>query len=157
ADVLSEDALRLKVGDPVELDAAGREGPLTGSVKRIEPMGFTKRSSLGVEQQRVNIIFSLDESPDGLGVGYRLQARFITHSKQDALLVSRFSVLQDTDGSYYVLKIADGALQRQNVEVGLSSDLKMEITQGLTAEDLIVETPDTTMEEGMEVTAVNAD
>jgi HlyD family secretion protein len=163
-DVLTQDALRLTPGAKVQLEAASRLPLISGEVKRIEPAGFTKLSSLGVEQQRVNVIVALAERPAGLGVGYRLQARFFTASKADALVVPRFSVLQapyrptedgDTpmslNGSFYVLKIEEGKLVKQPVELGLRSDLFLEITSGLSASDEIVATPSANMEEGAKV------
>jgi HlyD family secretion protein len=157
ADVLTQDALRLSIGSEVFLEPASRLEPLAGKVKRIEPAGFTKLSSLGVEQQRVNVIAALEERNDSLGVGYRLQARFITGAKLGALKVPRFSVLQDTDDSYYVFKVMDGQLHKQPIEIGLRSDLEMEILSGLSEEDRIVAHPDTTLEEGMEIDAIDED
>ena len=151
ADVLTLDAMKLTVGARVELETvAGRE-PLIGEVKRIEPAGFTKLSSLGVEQQRVNVIVAFEVPPEGLGVGYRLQARFFTGSHPDAVVVPRYSVLQSPDQSYYVFKIERGRLVRQAVRLGLRSELELEILQGVTPDDTIAATPDTTMREGEKV------
>ena len=151
ADVLTQDALRLSVGTKVQLETASRAEPIAGAVTRIEPSGFTKLSSLGVEQQRVRVIVGLEEKPEGLGVEYRLQARFITGSKTDATIVPRFSVLQDTSGAYFVLKIKAGRLQPQPVRLGLRSDLEMEILEGLTPTAQIVSAPDSTMTQGQKV------
>lgn len=150
-DVLTQDALRLKVGGVVLLESALGRTEIAGEVKRIEPAGFTKLSSLGVEQQRVNVIVGFHDRPGKLGVGYRLQARFITGAKEDALTVPRFSVLQALDRSFYVLKVMDGRLRRAPVRIGLRSDLELEVTEGLTTGDLIVARPDTTMRDGMKV------
>ncbi|MCH7472488.1 HlyD family secretion protein [bacterium] len=56
-DILTQDAASIEVGDPVAIEgpAVGNE-PLKGSVARINPQGFTKVSSLGVEQQRVLVV-----------------------------------------------------------------------------------------------------
>ena len=155
ADVLTQDALRLRPGSRVELAPAARLAPLAGTVKRIEPAGFTKLSSLGVEQQRVNVIVSLDGPTSGtdgptseLGVGYRLQARFFTGQQGDALILPRFSVLQAPNGTFYVFKVEGGKLARQPVELGLRSDLELEVTGGLAEADTIVATPDTVMAAG---------
>ena len=151
ADVLTRDALKLKPGSKVLLEPGARP-PVAGKVKRIDPAGFTKLSSLGVEQQRVNVIVSLDAVPEGLGVGFRLQARFYTGEVDDAVIVPRYSVLQAPDGSFYVFKVANGKLHRQAVELGLRSDLEFQIAKGLTPTDLIVATPNTTMKSGDSVT-----
>ena len=118
---------------------------------RIEPAGYTKLSALGVEQQRVNVIVGFDEPPVGLGAGFRVQARFIVRSRADALLVPRFSVLSTTDGSRYVMLVDGGRLGRRMVEVGLTSDLAVEIVSGLTESDILVAAPDALMQEGERV------
>jgi HlyD family secretion protein len=151
ADVLTQDALRLSTGTAVKLQPAARMDAFDGKVKRIDPAGFTKLSSLGVEQQRVNVIVDLVDPPPGLGVGYRVQAQFLTARRTDALIVPRFSVLQAPDQSFYVFKVAGGRLARQPVDLGLRNDLELEVVEGLTEQDRIVSTPDTTMKDGAKV------
>ena len=151
ADVLTQDALRLAEGSEVTLEPASGIAAIAGKVTRIEPAGFTKLSSLGVEQQRVKVLVELAGEHGALKVGYRLRARFLTGAKADALVVPRFSVLQAPDRSFYVFKAADGKLVRQNVTIGLRSDLELEVTDGLAATDRIVARPDATMEDGMKV------
>jgi HlyD family secretion protein len=154
AEVLTTDALRLSPGTPVALTTAGHLQPLEGQVQRIEPAGFTKLSSLGVEQQRVNVIVALHDPPPALGVGYRLQARFYTGERQDALIVPRYAVLQAPDQTRYVFEVQDGRLVRQTVQLGLGNDTQVEVTEGLDADDTLVATPDTTLKDGQGVTAV---
>jgi HlyD family secretion protein len=148
AEVLTQDALRLQPGGAVRLTSAGLGEPLKARVKRVEPAGFTKLSSLGVEQQRVKVIVEPDEVPAGLGVGFRLQARFFTGIKSDVLIVPRFSVLQGLDGGFHAFKVQDNRLVRQPVTVGLRNDLDFEIVDGLSMDDRIVAVPDTEMREG---------
>jgi HlyD family secretion protein len=152
-DVLTQDALRLRPGGEVELLFATSKNPLTGRVERIEPAGFTKLSSLGVEQQRVNVIVTLDERPENLGVGYRLQARFITGRKQDALVLPRFSVLQNAQGGYYVFRVVNGILRETPIELGLRGDLALEVVSGLKESDNVVASPDSSMKDGARVSA----
>ena len=149
ADVLTQDALRLADGAKVELEPAVGLAAILGKVKLVEPAGFTKLSSLGVEQQRVRVIVSFAGKHDSLGVGYRLQARFYTGTKSDALIVPRFSILQAPDRSFYVFKVVDGKLNRQPVKLGLRSDLEIEVAEGLADADRIVARPDATMRDGM--------
>ncbi len=156
ADVLTQDALRLGPGSEVILEPAAGRDALAGTVDRIEPAGFTKLSSLGVEQQRVNVIVKFNESHDELGVGYRLQARFITGQKAAALIIPRFSVLQSPDNTFYVFKIVNGKLVEQPITLGLRSDLEMGVLDGLAESDLIAAVPDTTMKDGMKVKTVRS-
>jgi HlyD family secretion protein len=156
ADVLTQDALRLKVGSEVSLQPATGLETLAGAVARIEPAGFTKLSSLGVEQQRVRVIVALEADHGNLGVGYRLQTRFFTGTKNDALIVARYSVLQAPDRTFYVLKLADGVIAKQTVTIGLRSDLELEILDGLGEADRIIARPDATMKEGMRIRPAGA-
>ncbi len=152
SDVLTQDALKLSQGGNVILEPAARMEPIEGKVKKIEPAGFTKLSSLGVEQQRVNVIVDLEDRPENLGVGYRLQAEFITGSKKNVLIIPRSCVMQSVDETYYVWTVQDGALRKKNVTIGLRSDLELEILTGLSEKDTLVLHPDVNMEEGMSVT-----
>ncbi|MFN8610686.1 MAG: efflux RND transporter periplasmic adaptor subunit [Vulcanimicrobiota bacterium] len=150
--VLTSDAVRLKQGTPVRLEASGKEWK--GRVKQVEPAGFTKLSSLGIEQQRVNVIIALDHPEAGLGVGYQLQARFLVRQRSDVLLIDRFSALQAGDGARLVWTVRGDRLHSQTVRTGLASETELEVTEGLTSSDQIVAVPDSTLVEGMRVRPV---
>jgi HlyD family secretion protein len=138
SEVLTEDALALRVDDPVVLDSGS--AVVRGAVDRIEPSAFTKRSSLGVEQKRVRVFVRLS-SRRSLGVGYRLQARFITDHRDRALLVPRFALTQQADGTPCVIRVRDGRLSLQTVKLGLRSDEDVEIVAGLRAGDEVASMP----------------
>ena len=86
-DVLSTDAVRVGVGQTVWIEEWGGSEPLSGKVSRIEPAAFTRVSALGVDEQRVNVIVDLDETPPQLGDGYRVSGRIVVWKRQDALKV----------------------------------------------------------------------
>lgn len=151
-DVLTEDALRLTIGGDVELESAVDGIVLKGRVRRIEPQAFTKFSSLGVEQQRVNVIVEIDDPPPSLGVGFRLYARFFTGEKHDALAIPRFAMLQTPDRRFYVFVVEGGRIRRRMIEPGLRGDLEIEVLEGLTEKDLVVAAPDASMTEGESAT-----
>ncbi|MFB3788681.1 MAG: efflux RND transporter periplasmic adaptor subunit [bacterium] len=154
AEVLTQDALRLSPGSPVFLEPATGFEPIPGVVKRIEPAGFTKLSSLGVEQQRINVIVSFQGPHEKLGVGYQLQARFLTGGKKETLIIPRSCVMQDVDQRYYVMAIEQNNLRKKWITLGLKSDLEMEILEGLTEEDTLVLHPDATLRDGARVRIV---
>ncbi|MCP4275754.1 MAG: HlyD family efflux transporter periplasmic adaptor subunit [Gammaproteobacteria bacterium] len=145
AEVLTQDALKLKAGAKVELSARGVSQNIAGEVTLVEPAGFTKRSSLGVEQQRVKVIIALSGGRQALGVGFRLHARFITAKKEQALVIPRFSVLEALDRSHYVLKLRGNERVRQTIKIGMKNDFKIEVLEGLNPEDKIVSTPSSDM------------
>ena len=89
-EVLSSDAVKIAKGTPVLFKRWGGEGTLTGIVRLVEPAGFTKVSSLGVEEQRVLVIADITCTPGTvarLGDGYRLEAHFVIWEGKDVLQI----------------------------------------------------------------------
>jgi HlyD family secretion protein len=151
-DVLSQDALRLHRGTPVLLDS-GQAKPLHGEVRLKEPQGFTKRSSLGVEQQRVRVRIGLLDPPQDLGTGYELWARFLIMQKTAPSLPASCFVRQG-DG-YLVWVARAGKLARIPVEVGTKGDAHWEVLGSALSEgEEVVRTPGEGLQEGLEVVVV---
>ncbi len=150
-DLLTQDAFQLREGALVEYIVAPGESPLKGAVSRIEPAGFTKFSSLGVEQQRVFVRSTIESRPANLGLGFRLQARYYKGQASDAIKAPRSSVVQAPDGTFYVLKNNGGRIARQAVKLGLRDDFEVQVTEGLTEGDEVVRVPDTLMQEGQKL------
>jgi HlyD family secretion protein len=152
-DVLSQEAQQVKIGDTVLLTSIGSTITLRGFVARIYPAGFTKKSSLGVDEQRVNIVINL-ENPQAahLGVDYRVQAQFLIGSKaKNVLIVPRFSVLQDNQGKHYVMTVKNKKLYKQIVKIGIITDNQISISNGLSMHDNIVSQPTADMRDGMKI------
>lgn len=159
ADILSQDAVEIRPGQRVEIygpavGAAQGQG-VAGRVKRINPAGFTKISSLGVEQQRVTVIISFDDGvlprlreTYGIGVEYRVRVRIFTAERQDALVVPRSALFRGGDARWQVFAVRDGVARLTPVEVGLLNDQQAEITAGLAAEEIVVLAPETSLEPG---------
>ncbi|NKC11160.1 MAG: efflux RND transporter periplasmic adaptor subunit [Gammaproteobacteria bacterium] len=138
ADVLSDDALAMAEGTPVELVLpVGRE-PIRTRVQQVEPIGRTERSALGVKQQRVRVHVALPPG-SGFGAGFRVEMRFTMGEKKNALAVPRSAVTRSTDGSTWVYRVADdGRVRPTGVQLGLYGDDYVEIIAGLTAGERVV-------------------
>ncbi len=165
ADVLSLDVVKAKRGDMVEIygPAIGRPAA-RGTVERIYPAGFTKISSLGVEQQRVKVIIRID--PDDhqrllkqrrLGVGYRVRVRIFTAEKPKALIVPRSALFRAGNGSWQLYAIRGGRAKIQQVKVGLINDELAEITSGLSAGERVVLAPESNLTDGARVEKSNTE
>ena len=63
-DVLSTDAVEIRPGAEVVIEHWGGQGELSGRVRRVEPAAFTKVSTLGVEEQRVNVLIDISAPPE---------------------------------------------------------------------------------------------
>jgi HlyD family secretion protein len=159
AEVLTQDVVRIQPGDAVDIyGAAIGPRPVRGRVERIYPAGFTKISSLGVEQQRVKVVVRFDpedlaqlREERELGVGYRVNVKLYTASKDDALVVPRSALFRGGDGDWQVFAVRDGVARLVNVRVGLINDELAEITDGLAADDIVVLAPETDLQDGVRV------
>lgn len=162
AEVLSQDVVRVRVGDLVAIygPAAGVEvdQAFFGKVSRISPLGEETTSSLGVQQQRVtvNIQFEADElqrlqAERTVGVGYRVRARIFTAEKADALVAPRSAFFRAADGGWRVYVVRDGIAVETPVTIGLANDNQMEVVEGLSAGDEVILAPENTISNGASV------
>ncbi len=148
-DVLSQDALRLQRGTTVLLDPGSDREPLKGEVRLLEPQGFTKRSSLGVEQQRVRVHIGLLDPPEGLGTGYELWARFLLQQKTARSLPGSAFVRREQDYSVWRLD-AESRLESVPVVVGTKGDRYWEIADGALEDgDRVVDNPTSLLQTGL--------
>lgn len=151
-DLLSADAVRVAAGMDVRLHRWGGAQPLAARVRRVEPVGFTKISALGVEEQRVWVLCDF-VSPvadwQRLGDGYRVDAEFLL-STGDALSVPAGALFRRGEG-WAVFRITDGRAFEQAVEIGRRSGLDAEILSGLDAGDTVVVHPDDRVTESTRV------
>jgi HlyD family secretion protein len=150
-DVLSADAVRVRPGTRVRITEWGGDTVLGAVVERIEPSAFTKVSALGISEQRVNAILTLNDPPPAeLGHGFRVLASMVTWSTENALQVP-VSALYRADGGWAVFAIEDGTARVAAVEIGHMTDSTAEILSGLNAGDRIVLYPGDTLEHGSPV------
>lgn len=155
AEVLSADAVRIKKGAVVFLERWGGKEALKGRVRTIEPAGFTKVSSLGVEEQRVNVISDIIEMPkDGqsMGDGFRVDAKFVIWEGASVLRVPVSSLFRHSDG-WAVFVVSDGRAQRRALRVGHTNGLFAEVVSGVTEGELVIARPDDAISEGVRVRA----
>ena len=145
-DVLSSEALQIRVGAAVQLSAGGSAKPLSGRVSRIEPAAFTKVSALGIEEQRVNVIVDLD-APEAqrLGDGFRVDARILVFSQADALLVPTAALVRQGEQWRVFVVDSNRATSRQVQWQERNTDVTW-IKEGLKAGDTVVLYPGSMVE-----------
>jgi len=152
-EVLSADAVKIRKGTIVHFERWGGERPLTGRVRVVEPAGFTKISSLGVEEQRVLVIVDLTSPAaewQGLGDGYRLDASFVLWEGTDVLYVPASALFRKGEGwALYVID-RDRARMRE-VATGHRTGLMVEVVSGLEAGVPVIAHPDDTVQDGVRV------
>lgn len=138
ADILSDDLADVKIGQRVSITAPvlGQQF-LTGEVQKIYPQAEERTSALGVLQRRVPVIITLPNSAN-LKPGYEVRAAIETMSRQDVLVLPRESVLTREDGQKEVMVVVNKRIQHQIVKTGISDQDYVEITGGLTEDELVV-------------------
>jgi HlyD family secretion protein len=152
-EVLSRDAVRIEPGGRVLLERWGGETLLEGIVRTVEPMGFTKVSALGVEEQRVRVIADL-ASPAAdwqrLGDGYRVEASFVVWERDDALTVPA-SALFRRDAGWRVFVVERGRARERAVTPGHSSGLLTEVSEGIAVGETVIVHPGDAVADGVRV------
>ena len=153
-DVLSADAVKIKPGMKVLFDRWGGEQPLEGIVRIIEPVGFTKISALGVEEQRVLIISDFTSAADlwqRLGDGYRVEAQFIIWHEENVLQVPASSLFRFQQG-WAVFVTEGNHAKRRVVKVGKRNGLIAQILDGVNEGETVINHPSDEVEDGRKVT-----
>ena len=149
-DVLSTDAVKVKPGAAVIIENWGGPAPLRARVRTVEPYGFTKVSALGIEEQRANVIADFVDPPDGLGDGYRVDARIIIWESPNVLKIPA-SALFRVGQVWNVFVIEDGRTRLRPVEVGRRNASEAEITKGLEEAAEVVLHPANDLKDGARV------
>ena len=132
-DLLSRDAVRITQGAKVYIERWGGDEALQGTVRTVEPHGFTKISALGVEEQRVKVIIDFvgpREPWRKLGDGYRVEARILVLQTDQVLTIPSSALFTDR-GKRAVFMIRHGRAVLQPVVVGANNGLDAEIVEGL--------------------------
>jgi len=152
-DVLSADAVRIEAGMPVLYERWGGERPLQGRVKWVEPVGFTKVSALGVEEQRVLVISDITSESgewESLGDGYRVESRFVLWQEQEVLQIPASALFRVEDG-WAVFVVKNGKAERRSLSIGRRNGLSAQVLEGLSEGEKIVTHPDDGIRDGVAV------
>ena len=119
-------------------------------VRLVEPAGFTKISALGVEEKRVNVIADFVDSPDGLGDGYRIEARITTWESTDVLKIATSATFRESQGwSVYVIE--NGRARRRNAKIGHRNQTEAEVVDGIAAGEQVILHPSNQLRDGVRI------
>ncbi|MCP1727853.1 HlyD family secretion protein [Natronospira proteinivora] len=152
-DLLSMDAVRVRAGMRVEIDRWGGDDALKGTVRRVEPGGFKRVSALGVDEQRVPVMVTIDSPREDwaeLGDGYRIEARFILWEGDDVTHIPTSALFRHQD-QWHVFVVEEGRARLRAVETGRRSGLRTQVTEGLSAGETLITHPSDRIEDGSRV------
>ena len=154
ADLLSTDAVQIKVDAPVRIDGWGGP-PMQGRVIRVDPAGFVKVSALGIEEQRVRTTINFADPPENwarLGHDYRVIVHVTVWEADDVLGVP-VGALFRRDDNWAVFALKDGRASSTVVKVGHRNGRMAEVLSGLSAGDRVVLHPSDRIKHGVTVSA----
>ncbi|MGY8710522.1 HlyD family efflux transporter periplasmic adaptor subunit [Bradyrhizobium sp. 18BD] len=149
ADLLSTDAVQIRVGAPVRIDGWGGQ-PIKGKVVRVDPAGFLKVSALGIEEQRVRVTIDFADPPEAwasLGHDYRVVVHVTTWSAPDALTVPVSALFRKGD-QWAVFADENGRAKTVAVTVGHRNNRVAEVLSGLVPGSRVVLHPSDRVADG---------
>jgi HlyD family secretion protein len=152
-DVLSADAVRIRPGTPVRFERWGGDVPLEGIVRVVEPVGFTKVSALGVEEQRVNVQVDITSPRDvwkAIGDRYRLEASFVLWEEKEVLQVPSGALFRTGD-RFAVYVVEKGRAKARVVEIGRRNGLAAQLLSGVAEGETVILHPGDTVAEGKKI------
>lgn len=153
-DLLSSDAVKVAVGDRVIITDWGGDADLPGEIVRIDPIGVTQFSALGVEESRVAVTVGFTGSPEerkGLGHGYRVEARVVIWEGDGVLQVPTNALFRQGGGWAVFTEMAGRAILTP-VAPGQSNGLQTEIVDGLEEGTRVILYPSPAITDGERVT-----
>ncbi|MFN8673171.1 MAG: efflux RND transporter periplasmic adaptor subunit [Candidatus Sericytochromatia bacterium] len=152
SDILSEEVPQIKIGMPVEINGKALDNKkIMGKVSRIFPIGFTKISALGVEQQRIKVIISFDNKNLNLRPETTVDIKVITQEHQKVLSIPERAIFKDKNKWFVFLVDNENKLVLKAIKIGLKNEDNVEIINGLKENDLVVLDPDNKIKEGLKV------
>ena len=152
-DVLSVDAVEIRPGADVAIEHWGGPGVLSGRVRRIEPAAFTKISTLGVEEQRVNVlidVLSPREQWAGLGDGYQVDTRITVFTRDDIEIVPAGALFRRGD-SWSIYVVEDGRAQLRAIDLVRRSGRSAAVSKGVAQGDRVIIYPSDQISPGVRV------
>jgi HlyD family secretion protein len=153
ADLLSADSVRIAPGSRAVVERWGGDQPLEAILRRIESSAHTKVSALGIEEQRVDVVFDLLSPPKdrpGLGDGFAVFLRVVEWRRENVTQVP-LSALFRSNGDWFVFRVSENIASRVPVTVGRRNDRMAEVLDGLSPGDLVVVLPSDRVSDSVKV------
>lgn len=152
-DVLSTDAVEIRPGAEVVIEHWGGRGALSGRVRRVEPAAFTKVSTLGVEEQRVNVLLDISSPPEqwaGLGEAFQVDARITVFTQEDATIIPTGALFRRGE-IWNVYAVDNGRAQVREIKLLRRSGRFAAVATGLAPGERVIVYPSDRISTGVRV------
>lgn len=147
--VTKYDLEKLAVGQKAVVTVSGHE--YEGEITKIDKMATPNNSGTAVVGAEVEIM-----NPDEyIYLGIEAKVEIHTQSAEQVMVLPVECVNADKEGDF-VYTVENGVVTRRNVVTGISSDMFIEIKEGLTEGEQVISSVTTGIAEGMPVSAIPA-
>jgi multidrug efflux pump subunit AcrA (membrane-fusion protein) len=147
ADILSNDAVKVRPGLRMLIEDPSSGEFVVARVRTVEPQASTKISALGVEEKRVDIVADFVGKKPAYGDNFRIDVRIVVWQGNDVLCVPN-SALFRADEGWHVFVIKGGRAYSRKVETGHRSRTDTQILDGLVDGDTVVVYPPNNLADG---------
>jgi len=151
-ELLSRDAVRVQEGAVAQITGWGG-APIAARVERIQPSARTRVSALGIDEQRVEVILSLEGDPtewQALGHGFRVIARITLWQGEGVLSIPVGALFRDgSDWAAFVVR--DGRARLARITLGERNEVHAEVLSGLGPGDRVIQHPSDLITDGIAV------
>ena len=138
-------AQQMKLGDEASFSVPGVADPVTAKVALISP-------ALDTGSTTIEIWLKADNKKGALKVGTPVKISITGRTVENALKVPASSILTGDDGSKSVMVIgSDSKAQKKAVQTGIQDGEDIQITEGITAGDMVITTGAYGLDKGTKV------
>jgi len=138
-------AQQIKLGDEATITVPGLADPVPAKVALISP-------ALDAGSTTVEIWLKADNKKGNLKVGTPVKVSITGRTVENALKVPVSSILTGEDGTKSVMVVGpDSTAQKKPVQTGIQDGDDIQITQGLTASDMVIATGAYGLDKGTKV------
>lgn len=117
-------------------------------VERINPTA-TKTVSPTGSDTTIKVILNLLEVNDQLKPGFEVDVDVKVGEKKNVFKIPAEAVITDKDGNERVYIVENGTAKLKNIRTGLTSDIEVEVLEGLNSEDKVILNPATSLKDGI--------
>lgn len=154
-EVLVEDIAKIYIGQKGIISGEVlRDEEIQGEVYYIAPKAVGKVSSLGIEQQRIEVRIKFDNTGLKLRPGYTIDVDIVSEEKSDTLYVPDKAVFE-MNGRDTVFVVRNRRLEPCIIETGIENDDAVEVISGVTEGETVVVDPDSNLKPGQKVKSKN--
>ncbi|XDD50690.1 efflux RND transporter periplasmic adaptor subunit [Leptospira sp. WS92.C1] len=147
-EILTQEAVHLRPGNPVQIDGWGGER-LAGYLKLVEPAAYTKISSLGVEEQRVRVIVDFTP-PSTMGEGFQVRCKIISDEKKNQIIAPTSALFREGE-NWFVFKVLKNKAKKIKIKLEAKSGENALITDGLIEGDEVILYPGEGIKENVKI------